>query len=126
MPAMPACAARYDVTLFDGICTGYSHGIPKRGTPLPQAILDYAEDREPDPFGDPGRLVGARFVAGETWEGRRVAECRPKGRQGGARFLIEGQGDRHWILSHDRRSLHWDWQEPDPPPDDDPDWVYPP
>lgn len=125
---MPACAARYDVTLNDGICTGYSHGIPKRGGDLERAILDYAEDRVPDDFGDPGPLVSARFVAGETWDGRPVSECRPGriGHRGSALFRVDGSGHPKWVASHHRRSLSWAWREPDPAPDDDPEWVCPP
>lgn len=119
---MPACDARYDVVLTDGRCAGYIAGMPRRGDPRLCAVLDYDEERLPDEFGDPGRLVSARYIAGLTYNGRRVDECRI-GRRGLVRFWVDGKGDHHQVQHHARRYLRWRWIEPDPPIDpiyDDP------
>ena len=82
---------------------------------MPTAFLDFEEERAPDVFGDPGRLIGARYRGGATPRGEAVREV--KRYKQAPRFRIDGKGDPHWIMAYERRYLRWAWIEPDPPID---------
>jgi len=111
---MPSALARYDVTLSDGVADWRSC------RPSTSAVLDMAEEREPDDWGDPGRLIDAR-LARVLWtsQGRRedIGYRRP-------RLTLRGMPMR--AEARHRRFLRWAMPEDDPPPHDDPDWVLPP
>ena len=104
---MPTALARYDVTLDDGFaCWNY-------GRPQTSAVLDMAEEREPDEWGDPGRLIDARLDR-VLWvsQGRpdAIGYRRP-------RLLLNGTPVR--AAARHRRFLRWHLPADDPPPHDD-------
>lgn len=116
---MPACDAAYFVILSDGDLGSWA-----RSRSPTTALLGYVEERLPDEFGDPGRLVSAKFARGETTKGEAVTEIRPKPH---ARFRVGHRGGLHWVTTRpERRYLLWQWIEPDPPPDDCTDYIFPP
>lgn len=120
---MPACDARYDVILTDGRCPGYQAGMPRAGDSPLTAVLDYDEERMPDEFGDPGRLLAAKYRRGIARTGAVVTECRI-GRKTRVLFWVGGKGDHHRVQYHARRYLRWQGDEPyDPCIDDDPDFF---
>lgn len=106
--------ARYDVIMDDGFaCHAYSR-------PSTAAVLDFAEIRLADDWGDPGPLVDARLWR-VLWvsQGRAsdVGYRRPH-------LLICGAQVR--ARSKHRRFLRWHVPDDDPPPHDDPECVTPP
>lgn len=92
---MPACLARYDVIFNDG--TGQAVGHTGRN----RLTVDMEEDREPDEFGEPGRLLGARLLA---WSSPyvRVVEYAPAGRQ--RALWVDGSPRR---VKASRRFIRW-------------------
>lgn len=109
---MPACDARYDVTLSDGYSTWNGFGRPRT-----RAVLDFNEERMPDDFGEPGALLAARLATYWTDNGRVIGYHK-------RRLLVDGD-PVHTDAKH-RRYLRWKWFEPDPPAHYDPEWVSPP
>ncbi len=107
---MPACDARYDVILSDGFSSWNS------SSPRTQAVVDFIEDRLPDEWGDPGQLLGARFVAGRSNNGRRIGYGRVGIRN---RLTLTVDGSPCQTAAKHRRYLRWRWQEYDPPVDPD-------
>lgn len=111
---MPAARARYDVTLSDGVASWNTC------RPSTRALLDFMEEREPDDWGDPGRLIDARLDR-VLWvsQGRpdAIGYRRP-------RLLLNGSPVR--ASARHRRFLRWHLPEDDPPPHDDPDCIIPP
>ncbi len=111
---MPIARARYDVTLNDGFACWNC------GRPQTSAVLDMAEERELDDWGDPGRLIDARLDR-VLWvsQGRpdAIGYRRP-------RLLLNGSPVR--LAARHRRFLRWHLPEDDPPPHDDPPCDFPP
>lgn len=111
---MPTAIARYDVILSDGFADWRSC------RPETAVVLDMAEERLPDDWGDPGPLVDAR-LARVLWtsQGRRedIGYRRPD---------LTLRGERVRARSRHRRFLRWAAPEDDPPPHEDPDWILPP
>lgn len=120
---MPACDARYDVTLWDGRCGGFVVGVPSGGQ-LPQAVLDFTEEREPDDWGDPGRLVSARLARYRYRPAVRTLAYGPFGVRDRMVLWVDGRPARP--VARHRRFLRWALPADEVPPDDDPDWVTPP
>lgn len=113
---MPACHARYDVLFNDGTGISVGHGARNR------ALVDMQEEREPDEWGDPGRLVSAQL---HRWWSPfvRSIDYAPVGRRDRMRLWVDGVPR---ITRAHRRHLRWWVPEEDPPPDWDPDWITPP
>ncbi|MFC3549471.1 hypothetical protein ACFOLC_00405 [Lysobacter cavernae] len=109
---MPACDARYDVLFNDG--SGMATGHTGRNS----AVIDMEEERLPDDWGDPGRLICAHLV--RYWS--RHARSMTYDRTAGGRFALWVDGTpRRTIAS--RRYLRWHEPDFDPPVDseyDDP------
>ena len=118
MRRMPACDARYDVTLSDG--SGTWNGF---GRPATNAVLDFVEERLPDDFGDPGALVAAMLERYWSDTGKRI-RYGPLGIRN--RMVLWADEQPCHALAKHRRYLRWRWAEPDPPPHDDPEWITPP
>lgn len=114
---MPACDARYDVILSDGY-SGWNGGRPST-----TAVLDFMEDREPDDWGEPGPLLKAILERYWSSNGKRITYG-PIGIRNRMILWVDGGPTR--AQSKNRRYLRWRWVEPDPGPQDDPDWVLPP
>lgn len=113
---MPVCHARYDVYFNDGT------GIAAWAGPGHQAVVDMMEDRLPDDWGDPGRLVAAQLYA---WRAQRVRsiEYGPVGHRKRMGLWVDGTPR---ITRAHRRHLRWWIPDEDPPPHDDPEWILPP
>ena len=92
---MPACDAAYFVILSDGDLGSWA-----RSRSPTTALLGYVEEHLPDEFGDPGRLVSAKFARGETTKGEAVTEIRPKPH---ARFRVGHRGGLHWVTTRPER-----------------------
>lgn len=112
---MPACDARYDVLYSDGR-TGAAIGHTGRN----RAVVDMLEDRLPDAWGEPGRLVGARLRRYKAPGVRSVVYAPALGRMA---LWIDGTPRS---VRADRRFLRWALPPDEPEPHDDPDWVIPP
>lgn len=114
---MPACDARYDVTLGDGFQTWNGFGRPRT-----RAVVDFEEERLPDDFGDPGPLISARLERYWTSTGKRLAyEAVGTGPRRRMMLWVDGAPCRTEAKS--RRYLRWKWIDYDPPVDpefDDP------
>lgn len=111
---MPACDARYDVLLNDG------SGLAPGGGPRYQAVVDMVEERLPDEWGDPGKLVSAR-LGGWRSQYIRCMEYRPVRR----RMALWVDGSPRATRAS-RQYLRWAVPEADPEPHFDPDWIVPP
>lgn len=110
---MPDCDARYDVIYGppDG-------SVPDCTSPATRAVVDMVEDRLPDAWGEPGRLVSARLARWWARNARSISYGVAAGR--GPRLWVDGRPRKTY---GDRRYLRWAWIEPDPPVDpvfDDP------
>ncbi len=111
--AMPACDARYDV-IYSTSGTAIGH----EGTNF--AIVDMAEERLPDEWGEPGRLLDAHLVRWWAhWSVKSIGydKAPPRGRK---TLWING-GPRR--VRANRRYLRWhlpDWDPPVDPCYDDP------
>lgn len=92
---MPACVARYDVLYSDG--TGAAVGHTGRN----RAVVDMLEERIPDAFGEPGRLLSARLLSYSA-PGVRSMEYAPA--RGRMALWIDGSPRR---VRADRRYLRW-------------------
>lgn len=111
---MPAATARYDVLFGDGTGTAVGH------TGRNAAVVDMAEERLPDDWGDPGRLLSAKLSAWRCAYARRIDYAPTRGRMA---LWVDGSPRR---TKATRRYLRWAAPESDPPPHDDPDWIVPP
>lgn len=111
---MPLADARYDVVFNDG--SGRAVG----GGPQWEAVIDMAELRLPDDWGDPGPLLWADLVAWKSPHVRSIAYAPARDRMA---LWVDG-----WprIAKARRQYLRWAVPDEDPPPHDDPDWVLPP
>lgn len=119
------CDARYDVRLNDGRAGGWQAGMPGSGTPGTDAVVDMLEQRLPDEWGDPGRLLTAELA--RYW-------TRPDRGQHLTYELIDLPGMRRrmalWlnggpirVLARHQRYLRWhepDWEPPIDPEFEDP------
>ena len=114
MPAMPSCYARYDVLFNDG--TGRAPG----GGPRYEAVVDMAEDRLPDDWGEPGSLVSAKLTRWWSAYVRRIEYAPARGRMA---LWIDGHPRKTRAT---RRHLRWATPEQDFEPHFDPEWVLPP
>lgn len=121
---MPACDARYDVTLWDGRCAGFRAGLPAGSTEVAWAVVDFTEDREPDDWGDPGRLLAARLAGYRPPRPGQVIGYGPVGVRNRPVLWLDGRPSR--TLARHRRYLRWSLPPDEVPPDDDPAWVVPP
>ena len=79
-----------------------------------------AEERLPDDWGDPGRLLSARLVGWRSPAARSITYDRL-----GRRMALWIDGSP-CVVRAVREYLRWHIDDPDPPPHDDPDWVVPP
>lgn len=113
---MPACDARYDV-IFGEPGSGNAVGH----TAVNKAVVDMLEERLPDEWGEPGKLVNARLTAWWCPTAKRMTY----GLAWGKRMAL-WVDDTPRLTKASRRYLRWRWIEPDPPPHDDPPWVTPP
>lgn len=121
---MPACDARYDVTLWDGHCGGFRAGVAAGSMGVDNAVVDFAEDREPDDWGDPGRLLSARLVGYRPARPGQVIGYGPVGVRNRNALWVDGKPAR--TMARHRRYLRWALPPEEVPPDDDPAWVVPP
>ena len=111
---MPQADARYDVQFNDG--TGRAPG----GGAEYQAVVDMAEERWPDEWGEPGRLVTARLA---RWSSPRVRSMEYAPARGRMALWIDGYPRTLRVY---RQYLRWAVPQEDPPPHDDPPWELPP
>lgn len=117
---MPACDARYDVVYNPRCGSAPSWGRAPGEVCRHRAWVDMEEDRLPDEWGDPGRLVSARLVGWRSPAARSITYERWGPRMA---LWIDGSPRRTRAV---REYLRWRLPETDPPPDYDPDWVLPP
>lgn len=109
MRPMPACDARYDVILSDGIATWKSTGDPRT-----RAVLDFLEDRVPDDFGEPGPLLAA--VLERYWSSNgKAIRYGPVGIHN--RMMLWADNKPCRADAKHRRYLRWRWVDYDPPID---------
>lgn len=111
---MPAASARYDVLYNDG--SGLSVG--DIGTN--RAVVDMHEERMPDDWGDPGKLVTAKLVRWHATHAQSIEYAPALGRMA---LWVNGRPRKTRAT---RRFLRWTTQTEDPAPHDDPEWVIPP
>lgn len=113
---MPACDARYDVILDDGSASWNSHN------PSTAAIVDMLEQREPDDWGEPGKLTGAELV--RYWAGPGKLLTYDSIDIGGRkRMRLWVRGTPYRARAKHRRYLRWaepEWAPPIDPEYDDP------
>lgn len=111
---MPAAHARYDLLYGDGSGCAIGH------TGRNRALVDMEEDRLPDEWGDPGRLLAARMLRYRAPYARSMEYAPARGRMA---LWIDGSPRR--VLAN-RRFLRWAIEPVEVEPDDDPDWIDPP
>jgi hypothetical protein len=111
---MPTARARYDVLYNDG--SGMSVGDTGRN----RAVIDMAEERTPDDWGDPGRLVSARLARWYARDARSI-EYAPVGRR-----MALWIDNTPRLTRSSRRYLRWELPDDDPTPHDDPLCEFPP
>ena len=113
---MPACDARYDVTLSDGY-GGYGGGWAST-----VAIVDMIEERLPDEWGEPGKLISAALARYWSSPGKRLSyDSIGTGTRKRMRLWVDGSPYR--ARAKHRRYLRWQepaWEPPIDPVYDDP------
>lgn len=117
---MPACDARYDVVYNPRSAAAPGWGAALGEVCRYRAWIDMAEEREPDDWGDPGRLISARLVSWRSPAARSITYERF-----GQRMALWIDGGPRTIRAV-REYLRWHLPDVDPSPDYDPDWVIPP
>lgn len=111
---MPTAAARYDVIYNDG------SGLAVSDNGRNRALVDMHEERLPDDWGDPGRLIAARLLRYRARYARSMEYAPMRGRMA---LWVDGSPRR---VRAERLFLRWAVPDADPAPHDDPDWVIPP
>ena len=105
---MPACDARYDVIFNDGSGKAPAY-LPER-----DAVVVFLEERLPDVWGEPGKLVSARLM--RQWAARGIRNIEYS-LTGGKKMQLWVDGLPRRCYSN-RRYLRWHVDEPD--------WIIPP
>ena len=113
---MPACDARYDVILDDGSASWNSDN------PSTVAVVDMVEERLPDDWGEPGKLISATLGRYWTSPGKWLSyDSIGTGRRKRMRLWVRGTPYR--ARAKHRRYLRWqepEWEPPMDPVYDDP------
>ena len=119
-----ACDARYDVRLDDGRPGGFG-ARAGMGSPSTDAVGDMLEQRLPDEWGDPGKLLAAELVRYWTRpaRGQRLGYelTDLPGRRRRMSLWLNGSPIR--VAARHQRYLRWhqpEWEPPADPEFDDP------